>query len=145
MKSLRKEIGLLLGLALLPALAAALWHPQGPDWSALVQEWKEPLQELSVQKVQELEEPPLFIDARSLAHFEESHIPGALCLNEELWEEQLEGFVHAWKPGTAIVVYCDQESCLSSKRVARRLKTELELEDVSVLQGGWQAWRKATP
>jgi rhodanese-related sulfurtransferase len=77
----------------------------------------------------------IWVDARPEAEFAQEHVPGALLLNEDRWNEL------TWSPEKRIVVYCSSESCGSSREVARRLRNEAQLKNVSVLEGGWEAWR----
>ena len=67
---------------------------------------------------------------------------GAILLNEEHWEELIPAFLDAWDPEKTIVVYCDGGKCDASRAIATRLRDELKLESVYVLQGGWTAWRE---
>ena len=83
---------------------------------------------------------PLCVDARSKTSFEKDHIPGAVLLNEDQWDELLPGVLTAWWPGQSIVVYCDDKLCDSSNAVAKRLR-ETGLGPVFVLKGGWEAWK----
>jgi rhodanese-related sulfurtransferase len=121
-------------LALVPAIAAALFHPKRPAWQsdevplALAQSWKE---------------KALWLDARPLGDFEHAHIPGALPLNEDAWRELLPAVLDAWNPDSKIVVYCSSLSCRTSHEVARRLREEVGLTQVYVLQGGWESWERA--
>jgi rhodanese-related sulfurtransferase len=123
-------------LALVPAMASALLHPKRPAWSAeKLGEW-----ELTVSDVGTWKDKPLWIDARPAADFERSHIPGAVPLNEDHWDEQLPRVLGAWKQNQSIIVYCDSAECDSSHAVAGRLR-EAGLAPVFVLKGGWAAWQ----
>jgi rhodanese-related sulfurtransferase len=46
----------------------------------------------------------------------------------------------SWSPEKRVVVYCSSESCGASREVARRLREEARLQNVFVLEGGWEAW-----
>jgi rhodanese-related sulfurtransferase len=83
----------------------------------------------------------LWVDARPAAVFAQDHVPGAVWLAEESWEEGLPKFVDAWTPGQPIVVYCSSTQCGASRSVARRLVREFNATRVHFLQGGWDAWR----
>jgi len=41
-----------------------------------------------------------------------------------------------------VVVYCSSLSCQASQEVAEKLREEVGLQSVFVLQGGWEAWRQ---
>ena len=82
----------------------------------------------------------IWIDARPEAEFEQEHVPGALPLNEDRWNELLPQMLAAWSPEKQVVVYCGSDGCGSSREVARRLRKEAQLKNVFVLEGGWEAW-----
>jgi rhodanese-related sulfurtransferase len=83
----------------------------------------------------------IWIDARPEAEFAQGHVPGAMLLNEDRWNELLPPMLAAWSPEKRVVVYCASESCGSSREVARRLRNDAQLKNVFVLEGGWEAWR----
>jgi len=84
----------------------------------------------------------LWVDARSHERYDAGHVNGAILLNEDHWEELVPAFLDAWDPEKTIVVYCDGGKCDASRAVATRLRDELKLESVYVLQGGWTAWQE---
>ena len=90
-------------------------------------------------------EDVLWVDARTADEFAAGHIPGALLLSEDDWEAGLLGLLDVWTPDRDIVVYCSSESCHSSQAVATRLRSELGVENVFHLEGGWEAWKEAHP
>lgn len=131
-----RQLGLLLGLALLPALVSGAlqlqWNGQPPLAPgevrlATAQMWGDQVQ---------------WVDARARTKFERSHIPGALLLNEDEWNTLIAPFLDAWDPDKTIVVYCDGGTCEASQKVAERIRTELKIGNVYVLKGGWSAWLK---
>ena len=83
----------------------------------------------------------VWIDARSRDEFEKEHVPGAVLLNEQGWDQMLAGVFENWEPETPIVVYCEA-GCQSSEKVAGRLR-DLGLEPVYFLRGGYDAWKKS--
>jgi rhodanese-related sulfurtransferase len=121
-------------LAVIPAIGTGVWHPKRPSWQS---------DEVTVAVARSWGASALWVDARADADFENGHIPGALPLNEERWDDLLPGVVDAWDPGRKIVVYCSSLSCQTSRDVARRLREEVSLPNVFVLQGGWEAWEAA--
>lgn len=135
---LRREVLhaiLLCVAAAIPAFAAALWHPLRPAWTPdLPGEG-----EIAYAAAQALEPAPLWIDARSASAYQEAHIPGALPLNLDAWDEQIEAVMLQWLPGVPVVVYCDSRACGASHDVAERLRTQYGFSDVRVLHGGWAA------
>jgi rhodanese-related sulfurtransferase len=139
-RTLRQSVGLLVA-ALVPALLAAVLHPRRPAWSRAPAE----APRVTWSEVAAWPGPVLFVDARPPAAFARRHIPGALSLSEPQWETQLPGFIRAWEPGSRVVVYCDDRACDASESVARRLRRELGIDRVFVLQGGWSTWLAAQP
>ena len=137
-RSLRQS-GALLVAALVPALLAAAWHPRRPAWSLAAAA----APEVTWGQVLAWAKPALLIDARPTPAYEQRHIPGALPLSEPQWEAGLPAIVRAWRPGTRVVVYCDDAGCGASQEVARRLRRELGIDEVFVLKGGWGAWLRA--
>ena len=133
---------LLLALPLAPAVLAGWLHPRRPDWAALRAEARTPAPEqLALEQIRAAWPDALWIDARSAADYAAGHIPGALSLNEEDWENGFSAFVEKWDGALPLVVYCGGESCHASESVARRLRRELGFENIHVLRGGWNAWR----
>ena len=133
MTALRQAASLAL-LALVPAFATALLHPRR---SAFTEETREG--EIAVADAMRAPSEYLWIDARSAAHFAERHIPGALPLNEDAWDELLPAVLQAWPTGRPAIVYCDSRECAVSEDVAKRLR-EFGVAPVLVLRGGWEAW-----
>ena len=84
----------------------------------------------------------MWIDARPQEQFNSAHVPGAVLLNEERWDELLPPLLATWSPDKRIVVYCSSQGCGASREVARRLRAQAGLKNVFVLQGGWEAWVK---
>jgi rhodanese-related sulfurtransferase len=89
--------------------------------------------------------PPIWVDARSDDRFAAGHVTAAVSVNEDAWDEGLGRFLQIWQPGAKIVVYCDGADCQASELVAQRLRRELDLEDVYVLAGGFEAWKRRNP
>jgi 3-mercaptopyruvate sulfurtransferase SseA len=63
-------------------------------------------------------------------------------LNEDGWNELLPQFLEQWSPEKRVVVYCSAQSCNAAVEVARRLREEAGLNNIFVLQGGWEEWVK---
>ena len=74
--------------------------------------------------------------------YQEDHIPNAISLNEDRWNEELPQFLAQWAPEKKVVVYCSTKSCNLAGDVARRLRDEAQLKNVFVLEGGWEEWLK---
>ena len=138
-RSLVRQVLFLLGIAFLPAIGQALyyrntasWHEPPPD-SAPV----------TVAEAKQWGETALWIDARAEAEFAKAHVPGAMRLTEDDWDTQLPAVLSAWSPKRKVVVYCSRVTCNLSHEVAERLRHEVALKDVYVLQGGWEEWEKS--
>lgn len=136
-----RQSSVLLVAALVPALLAAVLHPRRPAWSRAQAE----APEVSWAEVAGWSGPVLFVDARAPDAFARRHIPGAQSLPESQWETQLPEVIRTWQPGCRVVVYCDNQACDASQEVAGRLRRELGISQVYVLQGGWSAWLAAQP
>jgi len=135
MRALRQALLILLA-ALIPAGLTAAFHPRRPAWS------EDTLLpgEVKLQTVLAWGSDVLWIDARSLKEYEAEHVPGAILLNLEDWEQLFPRFLDRWRPEERIVVYCSSTSCELSHEVAERLKTN-GISPVYVLKGGWEAWK----
>lgn len=86
----------------------------------------------------------LWVDARSEGEFEDGHIPGAVLLNEDQFDELLLGLLEEWDGAMPLVVYCDCRQCGASGAVAGRLREDFAMEEVYVLKGGWREWKEAS-
>jgi rhodanese-related sulfurtransferase len=128
--ALRQVIAILL-ISLLPAFATAMWHPRRPAWQS---------DEVTLSSATAWGANVLWIDARPDADFARGHIPGAVSLNEDRWDDLLPDALDHWDTTRKIVVYCSSLSCQASHDVARRLREEANIPNVFVLQGGWEAW-----
>jgi|UniRef100_UPI00378411AD rhodanese-related sulfurtransferase len=130
-------------LAVAAAWGTHTWHPRAPAFY-LVQE---PLRddEVSMQAIQgRWKGDVLWIDARIQEQFDAGHVPGALLLNEQKFDEQLFGHLDTLQANTKpIIIYCSAAKCEASRHVLERLKQTLPVENVFVLKGGWQAWKAA--
>jgi rhodanese-related sulfurtransferase len=129
------QLAIVLGLALVPALVSGAFQLK---WSA------EPPPrpgEVTLAMVHEWGDHVLWVDARARAKYEHEHIPGAVLLNEDEWNNLFGAFSDAWDPDKIVVVYCDGRTCDASHAVAERLRKELQNQNVYVLKGGWSAWQ----
>ncbi len=85
----------------------------------------------------------IWVDARRIKEFEESHLPGALFFDESDWDTGLLELMNIWliQP-RPIVVYCKGEDCGTSKRIAERLRKSLPDAEIYSLKGGSAAWQE---
>ena len=130
---------LLLGLAFLPAIGQAVYYGPRAGWSAPAMS----SDEVKLEDAQAWGNSVMWVDARPDEQFEQAHIPTAISLNEDRWNELLPQMLAAWSPAKRVVVYCSSRSCQASHEVARRLREEAQLKDVFVLHGGWEKWLEA--
>jgi len=136
-----RRAALLLALALVPSVATGWLHPKRPAWS-----WTRPtVTELVLADAERLTPPVIWLDARPDEEYAVQHVPGALSLNEDRWDELIKKFLDTWsdQPGARVVVYCNSQRCDASRAVAVRLRHEYRINNVFVLQGGWAAWLEA--
>ncbi|MEO8438631.1 MAG: rhodanese-like domain-containing protein [Spartobacteria bacterium] len=139
--SVVRQILLLLGLAFLPAIGQAVYYRNAATWSA-------PPVDSALVTLSETKgwgDAVLWVDARPEEEFARAHVPGALLLNEDDWDARLRTLLTAWAPERKLVVYCSAKSCSASHAVAERLRHEAGLENVYVLEGGWEEWKGRNP
>lgn len=138
MRRALRDTVVLLVLAALPAALAAWLHPglrNGPT---------PPLgeHEITLATAQAWADNVLWVDARGDEAFARGHIPGAISLEPSVREERMGELLERWTPETRIVVYCDSRSCDLSRTLAEELRSELGLDEVYYLRGGWEAWQE---
>ena len=84
----------------------------------------------------------VFVDARSQEEYDAGHIPGALLLSYDDFEESISSFQGLVPLDTVLVAYCSAVGCGSSAEVAELLR-EVGYSEVHQFPGGWEAWTKA--
>jgi rhodanese-related sulfurtransferase len=136
--SLVRQVLILAALALAPGVGEAVYFRSKISWRSAIL----PSELVTVDQTRTWGGNVIWVDARPDEEFARDHVPGALSLNEDRWNELLPQFLAGWSPGKKIVVYCSTLSCNASREVARRLRREAQLPDVFVLEGGWEAWLK---
>jgi rhodanese-related sulfurtransferase len=135
---------ILITLAFLPALGEAVYFRNKVSWQSRLSA----SEIVTVDQARSWGDNVMWVDARSAEDFESDHIPGAILLNEDSWNELLPQFLEQWSPDKGVVVYCSAQSCNAAAEVARRLREEAQLKDnegkncVFVLEGGWEDWLK---
>jgi len=142
--SLKKTIGQAAVLVLLSAgaaLAVHTWHPRAPALHLI----EEPLRddEVSLASIRDqFQNEALWIDARPKDLFDAEHVPGALLLNEQGFDDQLLGHLEVLQSNTKpIVVYCGGQKCEASRKVAQKLQQMGIVQKAWVLKGGFGAWQ----
>jgi len=137
-KALLRQSLLLLGLALLPGVGQALYYRDKVSWESPIAA----SEMVTLAQARDWKGDAIWIDARPEEEFEREHVPGALLLNEDRWNELLPKMLAVWSPEKRVVVYCSSESCGSSREIAGRLRKEAGLTNVFVLEDGWEGWVK---
>jgi rhodanese-related sulfurtransferase len=130
---------LLCGLGLGLAAASALLHPARERVADVL--WSAP--EIDTAELADGSGPRQWIDARSLEDFNAAHVPGAIHLSPENYDEGFGELLRAWRPGQRVVVYCHPGACDTAQAVARRLGRDLRSREIRVLQGGWAPAKEA--
>jgi rhodanese-related sulfurtransferase len=137
-KLLLRQTAALLALALLPGIGQALYYREKVSWQTPVAA----SDMVTVAQARGWGSTVIWVDARPEEEFEREHVPNAVLLNEDRWNELLPQMLAGWSPEKRVVVYCSSQSCGSSREIARRLREEARLPNVFVLGGGWEAWLK---
>ena len=135
MRALR-QASLILLAALIPAGLTAAFHPRRAAWA---QATLLP-GEVELQTVLAWGSDVLWTDARSSKDYEAEHVPGAILLNLEVWDQLFPQFLDQWNSEKKVVVYCSSTACELSHEVAKRLQAD-GISPVYVLKGGWEAWK----
>jgi rhodanese-related sulfurtransferase len=136
--SLARQAAVIAAVALLPAAGEAIYFRNNISWRSAIA----PSEMVTVDQARAWGDSAMWVDARPDDEFARDHVPGALSVNEDRWNDLLPQFLALWSPGKKIVVYCSSLSCNASREVARRLRKEAQLSDVFVLEGVWEAWLK---
>ena len=129
---------LLMALAVVPAVGEAIYFREKISWKSRI----------AASEIVDLDlarswgDTVVWVDARPDEEFQHDHIPGAILLNEDRWNELLPQFLMQWAPEKKVVVYCSTKSCNLAGDVARRLREEAQLKQVFVLEGGWEEFLK---
>jgi rhodanese-related sulfurtransferase len=136
--SLARQAAVIAAVALVPAAGEAVYFRNNISWHSAIA----PSEMVTVDQASAWGDTSIWVDARPDDEFARDHVPGALSLNEDRWNDLLPRLLAVWSPGKKIVVYCSSLSCNASREVARRLRKEAQLPKVFVLEGGWEAWLK---
>ena len=99
---------------------------------------------VSVDRAREWGDSTIWIDARPDDEFARDHVPGAISLNEDRWNELFPQFSAAWSPGEKDHCLLQRAKLRSRPRSGRTAAQESAASDGKcfVLKGGWEAWLK---
>ncbi len=143
MKKTLWQAAAILAISLAGAALTKWLHPQAPAWYRVENDAGDQYR-LTLEQLRERYSPEqlLWIDARTAEHFDAGHVEGAHLLNDENWSEQIWNLrdQFSFLDGRAVVVYCDGASCKRSAAIGQRLRSELGIEPVWVLEGDWREW-----
>ena len=137
-RSLVRQLLFLFGIAFVPAIGQAIYYRAAVSWEQPPADSAP----VSVAEAVRWGEAVLWIDARVEEQFAKAHVPGAMRLDEDDWNALLPAVLTAWSPERKLVVYCSLQTCNASHTIAERLRHEVALNNVYVLQGGWEEWER---
>ena len=132
-----RQAGLILMIAVGLAGVTVAVHPKRPSFLAPARDPNE----VTLTQTKQWAGNILWVDARSESEFASGHIPDAVCLNFENWNEQFPKFLDRYNPGQRVVVYCSATSCQLSREIAAKLKGS-GVDDTYFLEGGWEGWKQ---
>jgi len=84
----------------------------------------------------------VFLDARPAFLYRAGRVPGARNVPFEGGATEIADELLAALSGRTVVVYCEEEDCRTSLELAKLLH-DRGLQDLRVLAGGWDEWRRA--
>ena len=82
------------------------------------------------------------MDARKAEEYQELHVQGAVNVPPESWAELASAELMKMDKSRQLVVYCSQESCDDSLKLAKKLKA-IGFTRVVAFTGGFRAWDEA--
>ena len=83
----------------------------------------------------------IWVDARDESDFAEGHAPDAVFYDEADSGNSMANILERWLiDPRVIIVYCADEGCGTSKKVAEKLRANIADAEIYSLKGGWSAW-----
>ena len=79
------------------------------------------------------------VDVRPKNQFDEGHLPGAVSLPIEVFDQMIGDFFVEYSLETCLIVYCAGRECLDSHRLAHNLES-FGFADIRVFSGGFVEW-----
>ena len=149
MKATAKQIGYILLASAALSVGVNVVHPRRIPW---VQDWSRQVEAQAVK--QDIKVIPLtvalerfrfgealFVDARSAGHFAQGHIPGAVSVPFEQFDELFPALADLIDSGRELVVYCSNRACDDALLLASRLK-EIGSSNPVLYIDGFEMWEK---
>lgn len=84
----------------------------------------------------------LFLDARPIEFFQQSHVLNAISVPLSTPEAEVKKAVPVAHSFRRIIIYCEDKDCDAADGMARRMK-RLGYDKLFVMEGGWRAWSEA--
>jgi rhodanese-related sulfurtransferase len=83
----------------------------------------------------------IWVDARSEEDYRLRHAPGAVFYDQGDPAGSMADILERWLDAPSpIVVYCADEGCGTSRKIADELRQNLPEAEIYSLKGGWEAW-----
>src|SRR5262245_65987205 len=98
-------------LALLPAAGEAIYFRDKISWRSAIP----PSEMVTVEQTRGWGDTAIWVDARPDEELARDHVPGAISLNEDRWNELLPQCLTVWAPGRNLIVYCSSLSSTASR------------------------------
>ena len=107
--------------------------------------WPERERRISISDLREAlvgNSPPLLLDLRDARAFKIDHPAAAVHAPADEFQANYMHFSSMLQAAPRIVLMCESEDCPLADRVARFLR-DLKVNNVSVLEGGWEAYKRS--
>ena len=148
MNSVAKQIGLILLASMALAVTGGMLHPRRIPW---VQDWSNQIERQAEDRnirmvplavAQELfrSSDVTFIDARPLQQYTKGHIPNAVSIPFEQFDERILQIMSLIDSGKVLVVYCSNRLCDEALLLAAEMKTMGA--DTLLFIDGFERWEK---
>jgi len=95
---LARQAAVVAALALFPAAGEAVYFRDKISWRSAIA----PSEMVTVEQARGWGDSAIWVDARPDDEFANDHVPGAISLNEDRWNELLPQFLAVWVPGKKI-------------------------------------------
>lgn len=92
-------------------------------------------------KIRELvkKKETLIIDVRIVESYNQGHIPGAVSMPLNEFDQIIDKFIKSTPPDTALIVYCSRLECSDSHTFALRLENN-GFTNITIYKGGMMEW-----